>query len=180
MKYDWESTPEIQQLIDSLIEAMPADFTFIGIGVEHEPTGEGAFIEPEGLEHQEGDVTAADVLKDIMGDTQTAYNKSVLRMRGQEPTPVDLNLPDPNTPLPETRPFTVKIQEFNGGETVLPATCVEAWPIDIGTPSSKPVPPKMIIIFHGNEEPHEVTDGRVFVMNEIGKTVARYTLNEGA
>jgi hypothetical protein len=75
-------------------------------------------------------------------------------------------------------PFTVKIQEFNGGETILPASCVEAMPSDPDAPSHDRAPIVCVVIrdLHSDEPPHEVHNGAVFVMNELGTTVARYRL----
>ena len=74
-------------------------------------------------------------------------------------------------------PFTVKIMEFHGGESVLPALAVEALPQNPDQISKHEEPIKSILLHQADgEPPHEVYSGRVFVMNEIGKTVARYTL----
>ena len=75
-------------------------------------------------------------------------------------------------------PFTVKIQEFNGGETVMPASVVEAIPQDQDKPSDMPAPVVSVLIHdaHTENPPEEVAYGAVFVMNELGKTVARYRL----
>lgn len=74
-------------------------------------------------------------------------------------------------------PFTVKICEFNGGETLMPAVCVEAVPFNPDTPKEPNAEISHVLIFHSEgEAPEEVFNGRVFVMNEIGKTVARYTI----
>ncbi|QDP48439.1 MAG: hypothetical protein Tp118SUR00d2C21406231_55 [Prokaryotic dsDNA virus sp.] len=76
-------------------------------------------------------------------------------------------------------PFTVKICEFNGGETVMPAQCIEALP---KTPDKQSETPQAIhlILIHidDSEPPHEITEGKVYIMNEAGKTVARYQIGE--
>ena len=75
-------------------------------------------------------------------------------------------------------PFSVKICEFNGAETILPALFVHANPDDIDTPTDIPRPIKSVIIFTDDGEPEVVTEGRVYVMNEVGKTIARYTIGK--
>ena len=75
-------------------------------------------------------------------------------------------------------PFTVKIQEFNGGETILPASCVEAIPARPDAPSGEREPIVSVVIrdVYSDDPSHEVYHGAVFVMNELGTTVARYRL----
>jgi len=75
-------------------------------------------------------------------------------------------------------PFTVKIQEFNGGETGMPAMAVSAQPTDCDTPSTEKRPIAAVFIYCDDNPVEEVNHGNVYVMNENGKTIARYTLGE--
>lgn len=76
-------------------------------------------------------------------------------------------------------PFTVKIQEFNGGETVFPAYCVEALPDKEDQAASSRQPVKKVLIHQSNTEPpEEVFSGSVYVMNSEGNTVARYRIDD--
>lgn len=71
--------------------------------------------------------------------------------------------------------LTVKIITANGNEWLIEATEVTRTLPDYQT--TAPTAAETVWLHRTNGEIHPITEGSVFVMNESGKTVARYSPN---
>ena len=72
MTYDWEK--DAKKYIGTMQILLPKNLQIVGLAVENTSTGEGALIEARALDVDPGDVPAADVRKDILGDAQSQYD----------------------------------------------------------------------------------------------------------
>ena len=77
MKYEWEKTVNLQEVIDAVNIKLPFAICLVGIVVAHVDNGEGAglAIQKEG----KVDIWLADVLKDGIADLDNKYVEALRR-----------------------------------------------------------------------------------------------------
>lgn len=83
MKYEWEA--DAMDLLHELIHKINHDkkyiaskFYIIGIAVENESTGEGAYFS---MIENDGSVILSDVMKDVCADADKFYRKTILNRK---------------------------------------------------------------------------------------------------
>ena len=79
MKYEWEA--DALELLHHLIHKINHDkkcirsgFCIVGIAVENESTGEGAYLS---MVENDGSIILSDVMRDVCGDAAEFYNKTI-------------------------------------------------------------------------------------------------------
>lgn len=74
--------------------------------------------------------------------------------------------------------MTIKHITPSGAEFVFPATRINYVPLDATRLKGRDEPPATLWHYNAEGSAVPITDGSVYVMNEHGRTVARYTLSD--
>lgn len=74
--------------------------------------------------------------------------------------------------------MTIKHITLSGEEFVFPATRINYVPLSATTLAGRDEPPATLWHYNAEGSATPITGGSVYVMNEHGRTVARYTLSD--